>query len=185
MTRRGFTPLEAEYPAVCRGDECETDCANASPNVPRKLLTGFTLLEVLIVVAIIGTLGAAGVAYYRNYAQNVEVSTASSLVASALKNARSRAMTGQDERKWGVRFVNGTQDYYELFSTPTTYADAATLVESTEYLLAGVTLTDPTDSTTKDIIFSRIAGTTTAFSVSMTAQTGSATVSVSAVGTVY
>jgi len=148
-------------------------------------MTGFSLLEVLIVVAIIGTLGAAGVAYYRNYAQHVEVTTVSSTITSALKNARSRAMTGQDERKWGVRFVNGTQDYYEVFSTPTTYADGSMIIESTEYLFAGVAFTDPADSTTKDIIFSRIAGTTTASSVSFATQTGSAMVNVSAIGTVY
>lgn len=146
---------------------------------------GFSLLEVLVVVAIIGTLGAAGVAYYRNYAKNVEISAASSLVASALKSTRTKAMTGQDERRWGVRFVNGAQDYYEIFSTPTTYADVSTIVESTEYLFSGASFTDPAESTTKDIIFSRVVGTTTASSVTLASQTESVTVNVSAIGTVY
>ena len=37
---RVFTPLEAESPAACRGDEWEIDCANAGFNAPRELLRG-------------------------------------------------------------------------------------------------------------------------------------------------
>ena len=55
----GFTPLEAECPAAClptsrasRGDGCSETIANAWFNAPRGLLTGFTLIEMLISVAI-------------------------------------------------------------------------------------------------------------------------------------
>ena len=44
---RFFTPLEAECPAACRGDKCQTDCANAVFSAPRELLTGFTLSIIL------------------------------------------------------------------------------------------------------------------------------------------
>ncbi len=53
---KGFTPLEAECPAACRRDECPARFARAGFNVPRQLLTGFTLLEILLVVAAIGIL---------------------------------------------------------------------------------------------------------------------------------
>src|SRR3989338_3142947 len=36
-----FTPLEAECPAACRGDECRTILANTGFNAPSELLTGF------------------------------------------------------------------------------------------------------------------------------------------------
>ncbi len=37
-----FTPLEAERPATCRGDECLISFTNAGFNAQRELLTGFT-----------------------------------------------------------------------------------------------------------------------------------------------
>lgn len=38
----GFTPLEAENPAACRGDKCIKNLARMGFNAPRELLTGFT-----------------------------------------------------------------------------------------------------------------------------------------------
>lgn len=145
----------------------------------------FTLLEVLIVVAILGILGGAGVGYYRNTAKNIEITSASRVVEANLKTVRGKAMNGESEMRWGVHFVNGSSDYYELFSTPTNYADPAMLVEASVYLPGGITFSDPVESGTKDVIFSRVAGTTTATSITLASQTESSVVSVSSVGTVY
>jgi len=38
-----FTPLEAERPVACHGDECSLVSANTGFNAPCELLTGFTL----------------------------------------------------------------------------------------------------------------------------------------------
>ena len=52
----GFTPLEAERPATYRRNEystSSTNLANAGSNAPRLLLTGFTLVETLVAVAVL------------------------------------------------------------------------------------------------------------------------------------
>ncbi len=143
---------------------------------------GFSLLEVLLVVAILAILGAAGFSYYGNVAKDVEVTTVAHTLASELKDARARAMGGENQRKWGVHVVNGTSDYFEVFSTPTTYADAGTIVDRTQYLFSGVAFSDPSESTTKDIIFTGISGTTTASSLTLTSQTQTITITVSPLG---
>lgn len=148
-------------------------------------MRGFTLLEVIMVVSMLAVIGAAGAATYSNYGRGITTAGAWYDIHSALTEARSKAIAGQDERRWGVRFLNADRDRYELFSTPTTYADAATIVERTGYLPGGVTFSDPAESGTRDILFSRIAGTTTPSSVTIAAATGSATVTVSAIGTVH
>jgi len=37
-----LTPLEAERPVACRGDDCSLDLANTGFNAPCELLTGLT-----------------------------------------------------------------------------------------------------------------------------------------------
>ena len=146
---------------------------------------GFSLIEVLLVVGILSILGAAGAGYYRNAAKNIEITSITRRLTSDLRAARSKAMAGQDERRWGVHVVNGASDYYEVFSTPTDYADAGVAIDSTQYLQSGVTFSDPAESSTKDILFSNIFGTTTAATITVTSQAESQTVTVSALGTVY
>lgn len=48
-----FTPLETECTATCRGNERPRELANAGSRAPHDLLTGFTIFEVVIAVAII------------------------------------------------------------------------------------------------------------------------------------
>ena len=146
---------------------------------------GFSLLEVLIVVAILSIIGTAGIGYYRNAAKNIEITSVVHTINSDLRAARSKAMAGQDGRRWGVHVVNNASDYYEVFSTPTTYADAGVVVDSTRFLTAGVSFSDPAESNTKDIIFSGILGTTTASSITITSQEESQIITISALGTVY
>lgn len=148
-------------------------------------MRGLTLLEVLIVVAIISILGVAGVCYYRNYGKDVEVISVAHRLISDVRSARSRAIAGESQRRWGVHAVNGAQDYYQIFSTPTNYADATTTIDSTVYLSAGITFSDPADSATKDILFSGIAGTTTATTTSLSSQTQNVTITITGSGTVY
>lgn len=146
---------------------------------------GFSLLELLLVVAILGVLGAAGIGYYRNTAKDIEVTTVARTLASELRDVRAKAMGGESQKKWGIHAVNGASDYFEVFSTPTNYADAGTTVDRTQYLFSGIAFSDPSEGTSKDIIFTGISGTTTASSFTLTSQTQNITVSVTALGLIY
>lgn len=153
-----------------------------------KNMRGFSLLELLIVIAIIAILATLGGGMYRNYAKNVELSSVAQTISADLKHMQSKAMIGEDLRKWGMHFVNGpsaNDDYYELFSTPTTYADAGKVVKETTYLSLGVEFSDPLSGTTKDVVFNRISGTTTATTVGVTAEGNTQMVTVTPLGTIY
>jgi len=148
---------------------------------------GFSLLELLIVMAIIALLGTAGVGYYRGFVKNVELQTVSKALAGDLRHVRSKSMIGEDGVKWGAHVVNtsGGSQYYELFSTPTNYADGSKLVISTTTLSTGLIFSDPIAGATKDIIFTKISGTTTAATVVVVSEGNYATTTVSSIGAVY
>lgn len=146
---------------------------------------GFTLLEVLIVIAILAVLTAVSSPIYRSFVKSSELGSVSKTIISFLKEARSKSMTGNLGLRWGVHFVNGSADYYESFSTPTDYSDGSKNVVSTVYLPLGVNFSEPV--TTSDIIFGKIIGTTTATTtVTFTSPNNeSKTVTVSPIGNIY
>ncbi len=148
-------------------------------------MRGFSLLEILMVVSILAILGVSGVGYYRNFAKNVESKSFSQSLISDLKYSRSLSISGENSLKWGVHAVNGASDYYEIFSTPTNYADVSKTVSSTTTLPQGVSWATPPESSSKDIIFSRISGTTTADALVVSSESGNTTINVSSLGVVY
>lgn len=146
--------------------------------------TGFSLLELMLVVAILAILGTAGFGMYHNFVKNVELSSMTQTIRTDLKSARSKAQAGNENYRWGIHFVNGTNDYYEVFSTPTNYADVGKEVRETIYLRGGVKFSDPMEDNNKDVIFARISGTTTAATVAVTFSGQTETINVGISGSV-
>lgn len=151
---------------------------------------GFTLLELLLIVAIFAILSVSGLGYYRNYAKNVSLDSLRDQMIYTLKEARSRSALGDSgsgdvSLRWGVHVVNGTTDYYQLYSTPTTYTDPAMYVQSETYLNTAVTFSDPIEGGVKDILFDKLTGSTTPTSVSFTADGRLVTVTITGLGVVY
>ncbi len=146
---------------------------------------GFSLLELLIVLAIIAVLGTAGVGYYRGFVKSVELQSVTKTLASDLRQVRSKSMIGEGGVKWGAHFVNvsGGDQYYELFSTPTNYAGGT--VTATTTLSRGLVFSDPSAGTSKDIIFTKISGTTTPAIVVILSEGQYATTTVSSIGSIY
>ncbi len=145
---------------------------------------GFSLLELLLVTSIIALLGAAGVGSYRGLVKNVEVQSVAKTLASDLRQMRSKSMAGEGSVKWGVHIinVNGGEQSYELFSTPTNYP-AGTVVVKT-ILSPGLMFSDPAAGISKDIIFSKISGTTTPATVSIISEGVTQTLTVSSIGAI-
>lgn len=67
--------------------------------------TGFTLVELMIVIAIVGLLSIAGVVSYARWMQNQQIRTAAEAILNGMQLARSEAV----KRNSPVRFVLGTQ----------------------------------------------------------------------------
>jgi type IV fimbrial biogenesis protein FimT len=149
---------------------------------------GFTLLELLMVIALLSVLGVAGFAYFGGSARQAELSSTAKNIAETLRDARSRALTGQSGMHWGVHFVNSSTAgmyYYELFPATSTYLGATNVVETIFYLPGGISFTSPAVGASTTIFFNKITGMTTTSSVTIASQTATATISVTPVGTVY
>ncbi len=147
-----------------------------------KTARGFSLLELLIVVAIMSLLLAAGVGVYRNFGKNVELSSTSQAMSADMRQMQSKAMTGESSLRWGVSLINSTDDRYDLFSL----TDAGVYAtDTTIYLPKSITFSDPTEGTVKNIIFSKISGSTTATTTTITSEGSIATTTISSVGTIY
>jgi prepilin-type N-terminal cleavage/methylation domain-containing protein len=146
---------------------------------------GFTLLEVLLVASLLAMIAGFSVGIYDNYGRNMELNSTGKNIIYDLRQMRSNAASGADQRNWGIHLANGAQDYYELFSTPTNYADAGKTIISAEYLPATLHFIKPAEGFNLDIVFSRITGNTTADFLTIGSQGGSKTINVTASGAVY
>lgn len=146
---------------------------------------GFSLLELLLVISVLAILGSIGSAYYFNVIKNIEMSTASAAIVSDLKHAQNSAMAGEGGVRWGVHFVNGADDYYQVFSTPTDFVNASTTVTSIIYLPQQITFTDPSSSSTKDVIFERINGVATSTTIALASSDSTHVITIPAVGSAY
>ena len=149
-----------------------------------KFSRGFTLLEVVIVLAVVVLISTMGVDFYVNYGKSVEINSVAQTIAFDLKQVQSKSMIGEGGFKWGIHFVNGSSDYYEIFSTPTDYSDGAKVVVSKNPLFSNVAFSSPGDSSSTDIIFNKISGGTSTTSVILTSQSITRTISVSSIGSI-
>lgn len=143
---------------------------------------GFSLLELLIVVAIMVILLGAGSGFYQGFGKNVELSSTSQTIAADLRLMQAKAMAGESGYKWGARFVkNVSGDYYLLFSTD----GINSTTTATTTLSSGIKFSDPA-SGYKDIIFNKISGTIPAATTTSITLSGiTATTTVSTLGTIY
>lgn len=146
---------------------------------------GLTLIELLLAVAVLAVLASAAVGFYGEFAKGVELNSVVKSFIFELKNARSKAMAGEDGLKWGVRVVNNTSDYYEIFSTPTNYSSASTTIKSITYLSVGIIFSTPPESSSTDIIFSKISGSATSTLVVIESKSESKTITITSNGNVY
>lgn len=145
---------------------------------------GFTLLELLLVISILAILAVAGAGSYHSYGKNVQIVSIARSISADLKQAQSKAMVGEGGFKWGIHFVNNIDNYYEIFSTPDIYMNASTTVIAKTALPTSIPFFDPSAGMSKDIIFNKISGITTATSVSLISGGIIKTINIYSLGTI-
>lgn len=120
--------------------------------------SGFTFIEVLIIIAVIGILSVSVFSVYRefNNSRSLEVSVQN--VASLLKEARSLTLSSKDDSVYGVHLE---EDRAVLFKG-TTYSTSS--ADNVEYIVSGlVTATSTLTGGGNDVVFERLTGETTTF----------------------
>lgn len=82
-----------------------------------QLVWGFTLAEILIVIAVMVILASAASLSLINLKRERDLVLDVGLVAAALRDAQARSIVQEEESQWGVHFVNNPsgQDTYEIF----------------------------------------------------------------------
>ncbi|MEK7452987.1 MAG: type II secretion system protein [Patescibacteria group bacterium] len=129
-----------------------------------KTSKGFTLMEVLIVSAILVILSSAiGITLF-SYQRDTTLKSTEKDIINYLRIANQKAISGEDanldgaSEKWGIRFTNSTDDYYQLF-----YGNSFLEANTTEkiYLPTSLIFSDPSEGQNKDFIFNRVNGATT------------------------
>lgn len=65
---------------------------------------GFTLLELLLVIAILAILSSGVVIWFAGYQKKAELDSTSKMIVETLRDAQSRSTSGKDFKQWGVCF---------------------------------------------------------------------------------
>lgn len=146
---------------------------------------GFSLLELLLVIALLAIVGGIGSTYYFNIVKDLELASAADTLIEDLRRTQNGSMTGENGRAWGVHFVNGADDLYQVFSTLSDFAGTSTIVVNTVYLPASILFSDPIEGTTKDVVFARITGAATSTSITIASPDNNKTITIPASGHTY
>jgi type IV fimbrial biogenesis protein FimT len=83
-----------------------------------RKVKGITIMEVLVVMAIIAILASAGILGLRNLVQRERLYSAMTQVANDLKEVQFRSMSSNSV--WGVRFCGGVSQYKIFAVDPAT-----------------------------------------------------------------
>jgi prepilin-type N-terminal cleavage/methylation domain-containing protein len=69
--------------------------------------SGFTLVEIMTVVAILGVLSIASFSVYTTWQNKSKVSLSRTIIVQALSEAKQRASSGSNDSNWGLKYETG------------------------------------------------------------------------------
>ena len=142
----------------------------------RKSGAGYTMIEALVVIAILGILVSVGATAYNTFRQRSQVSATSASISQALRQAVLNAQTGRRDSVWGADVSTTSITLYAGSS----YASRIAGSELQTTFPATVTLS----GTTTYSFAKRTGRPTSGGSTTITLSSVSATVNVNSLGTV-
>lgn len=124
---------------------------------------GITLVEVLLSVAILVILGTVGFISYGGYQRKVELDAVTRDILVTLREAQGKAMTGQDDKSWGVHFDANPTNTYVLYRDDGSGYAAAT-EKRTSYISSYIKIsTVSIQGGGTEILFAKRTGATTTY----------------------
>ena len=82
------------------------------PTVARRAKAGFTVLELILVIAIFAIAVASVLPFLAKFQQTQTLSTVHENIVQSLRRAQHRAVIGERDSAWGVRFLSGSYVLY-------------------------------------------------------------------------
>lgn len=119
--------------------------------------SAFTLVEVLMAMAILGLLAGVGAVYLGNYLRSHQLVEQSKRITDYLKNVQIKSQNQELGTGWSVHFENpiGKQRVWYGFFQGSAYQGNAS---ETNYLSDQIDFISPSDGTTTDIVFQAPGG---------------------------
>jgi len=121
-----------------------------------KYTRGFTLFEILIVIAFMAIMGTIGIGYYLNYYRQTILKTTTDKIVAFVYETQQKSINQQDLSQWGVHFENPSGDdvpFYASFKG-STYSEAS----EQKFLDGALDYIYPADGESVDVVFSKITG---------------------------
>lgn len=148
-----------------------------------RLSSGFTLIEMLLVFTIIGTLTAAGLSAFFSYSSSQTFNTAVSDVSHTLNQLKSRAIAYVKPSQCGAATLEGYEFWYP---TSGTYYRVSVRCGGTYHVLSQTNLpTNVTFGTSRTVFFRVATGTIAApVTINITGNGKTSTILVEATGVV-
>ncbi len=88
--------------------------------------TGFTLIEILLVIAIVAIIGASSTPFLSRFVLQTQFDSTSDRFVGAIRKAQGYATDGKDNQTWGVCRTESTiRIYSSSCSTPIFFEDLA------------------------------------------------------------
>ncbi|MBI5466173.1 MAG: prepilin-type N-terminal cleavage/methylation domain-containing protein [Candidatus Kerfeldbacteria bacterium] len=124
---------------------------------------GFSLVEILLAIAILAILASMGFIMFGGYQRRTELDTSARQIAAILRRAQGKAVSGENDKPWGVRFNVDPTNSYVLYRDDGSGYAAATQKETLSlggYVkIAAVTI----QGAGNEVLFQKRTGTTTTY----------------------
>src|SRR3972149_8971173 len=78
-------------------------------------MKGFTLMELVLVIAVLGVIAGLGIGNYANFLRQSSLDSAANEIVATLRKAQTNSQASSEDYAWGVYFDTTNKDRYTLF----------------------------------------------------------------------